>query len=136
MDARGGLPGMVEIVREFMVKQEAQGRFELAFGPGGAWSKLFAQSPGFRGTSVLRDANNPRRYLTIDLWDTVVQRDQAIQENKVAYTGLEADFGSWTESSREVGTFRILAQTSVRPRSRPGRRREAGRRRAGRREDR
>ncbi len=61
-------------------------------------------------------------------WDTVVQRDQAIQENKVAYTGLEADFGSWTESSREVGTFRILAQASVRPRSRPGRRREAGRR--------
>ncbi len=46
----------------------------------------------------------------------------------MAYTGLEADFSSWTESSREVGTFRILAQASVRPRSRPGRRREAGRR--------
>ncbi len=57
---------MVEIVWEFVVKEEARGQFELAYGPGGAWSKLFARYPGFRGTTLLRDTENPRRYLTID----------------------------------------------------------------------
>ena len=46
---------MVEIVWEFVVKEEARGQFELAYGPGGAWSKLFARCPGFRGTTLLRD---------------------------------------------------------------------------------
>jgi heme-degrading monooxygenase HmoA len=68
---------MVEIVWEFVVKEEARGQFELAYGPGGAWSKLFARCPGFRGTTVLRDTKNPRRYLTIDLWETGAQREQA-----------------------------------------------------------
>jgi hypothetical protein len=36
---------MIEIVWEFVVKEEARGQFELAYGPGGAWSKLFARWP-------------------------------------------------------------------------------------------
>ena len=44
---------MVEIVCEFVVKEETRGQFELAYG--GAWSKLFTRCPGFRGTTVLRD---------------------------------------------------------------------------------
>ena len=50
---------MIEIVWEYVVKEEARGQFELAYGPGGAWSKLFARCPGFRGTTLLRDTKNP-----------------------------------------------------------------------------
>jgi len=90
---------MVEIVWEFVVKEEARGQFELAYGPGGAWSKLFARCPGFRGTTMLRDTKNPRRYLTIDLWETGAQREQALAERKAEYSDLEAAFGEWTESN-------------------------------------
>ena len=109
---------MIEIVCEFVVKEEARGQFELAYGPGGAWSKLFAQSPGFRGTTMLRDTKNPRRYLTIDLWDTEAQREQALDEREAEYSSLDAAFGDWTESRTEVGIFRVLAEATVRPRGR------------------
>ena len=121
---------MIEIVREFVVKEEARGQFELAYGPGGAWSKLYAQCPGFRGITVLRDTKNPRRYLTIDLWETEAQREQALAESKVNYSDLEAVFGEWIESRTEVGIFSVRAEATVRPRGR-ARRSKAGESRRG-----
>jgi heme-degrading monooxygenase HmoA len=112
---------MVEIVWEFVVKDEARGQFELAYGPGGAWSKLFARCPGFRGTAVLRDTKNPRRYLTIDLWETGAQWEQALAESRTEYSDLEAALGEWIESKTEVGIFSVLAEATVRPRGRAGR---------------
>ena len=113
---------MIEIVWEFVVKKEARGQFELAYGPGGAWSNLFAQHPGFRGTTLLRDTVNPRRYLAIELWDTEARRAQALVERKEDYAGLEAAFSDWTESRTEVGVFRVQAEATVRPRGRARRR--------------
>jgi heme-degrading monooxygenase HmoA len=109
---------MVEIVWEFVVKQEFRGQFELAYGPGGAWSKLFAKYPGFRGTTLLRDKKDPRRYLTIDLWKTESQRDQALEESKAEYADLDAAFEEWTETEKELGTFSILAEATMSPKAR------------------
>ncbi len=127
---------MVEIVWEFVVKEEARGHFELAYGPGGAWSKLFAGCPGYRGTTMLRDTKDPRRYLAIDLWETETQREQALAESKAEYSDLEATFAEWIESRTELGTFSVLAQATVRPRgragrSKPGEARRSSRRRTG-----
>jgi heme-degrading monooxygenase HmoA len=116
---------MIEIVWEFVVKEEARGQFELAYGPGGAWSKLFARCPGFRGTTLMRDTKNPRRYLTIDFWDTEAQREQMLAERKTEYSNLHATFGDWTESKIEVGIFRVLAEATVHPRG-SARRSKAG----------
>jgi len=124
---------MVEIVWELVVKEGARGQFELAYGPGGAWSKLFARCPGFRGTTVLRDTKHPRRYLTIDLWETAAQREQALAEREAEYSDLEAAFGEWAESRTEVGTFSVLAEATVRPRGRAGRGKAGGGRRSSRR---
>jgi hypothetical protein len=112
---------MIEIVWEFVVKEECRGQFELAYGPGGAWSKLFAGSPGFRGTTLLRDTNMPGRYLSIDVWDTLEQQEQLLAEREAEYAKLDADFAEWTESEREVGIFRVMAEATVRPRAKPRR---------------
>jgi heme-degrading monooxygenase HmoA len=112
---------MIEIVWEFVVKEEARGQFELAYGPGGAWSKLFGRYPGYRGTTLLRDTKNPRRYLTIDFWDTGAQREQMLAERQAEYSNLDAAFGDWTESRTEVGILRVLAEATVHPRGRAGR---------------
>jgi heme-degrading monooxygenase HmoA len=117
---------MIEIVWEFVLKEEARGQFELAYGPGGAWSKLFAPCPGFRGTTLLRDTRNPRRYLTIDLWDTLAQREQVLAEHKAEYSSLDAAFADWAESRTEVGVFRVLAEATVRPRGRARRSKARG----------
>ncbi|MFC1618956.1 antibiotic biosynthesis monooxygenase family protein [Candidatus Neomarinimicrobiota bacterium] len=112
---------MIEIIWEYVVKEEARGQFELAYGPGGAWSKLFAQCPGFRGTTLLRDTKNPLRYLTIEVWETEAHREQVLAERMAEYSKLNAAFTEWTESRTEVGVFRMLAEAAVRPRGRPGR---------------
>ncbi|NIM92187.1 MAG: hypothetical protein GTO18_00520 [Anaerolineales bacterium] len=109
---------MIEIVWEFVVKEEARSPFELAYGPGGMWSELFAQCQGFRGTTLMRDTKNPQRYLTIDLWDSETQREQILVENNAEYSELQAAFAGWTESMTEVGVFRVLAEATVKPRGR------------------
>ena len=108
---------MIEVVYEFIVKEEARGLFELAFGPGGAWSKLCDRAPGFRGTALLRDTADPRRYLAFDLWETQAQREQMLTERQAEYAELEASLAAWTESKRELGSFRMLAEATVQPRS-------------------
>ena len=127
---------MIEIVSEFLVKEEARVQFELAYGPGGAWSKLFARCPGFRGTIVLRDTKNPRRYMAIELWDTEAQREQVLSERKAEHSNLEASFADWTESQTQEGVFRVLAEATARPGGGAGRRRAGGARRRSRRVDR
>jgi hypothetical protein len=124
---------MIEIVWEFVVKENARGQFELAYGPGGVWSNLFGECPGFRGTTLLRDTKNLRRYLVIDLWDTEAQREQVLTERKAEYTNLETDFADWTESKMEVGIFRVQAEATVRPRGKVQRRKTGDARRRGRR---
>jgi hypothetical protein len=112
---------MVEIVWEIVVRDQARGQFELAFGPGGAWSKLFAKSPGFRGTTLMRDLRNSRRYLVVELWNDEAGRDKSISEQQTEYTDLEAVFDKWTESKIELGIFSVRAEATVRPRGKAGR---------------
>lgn len=113
---------MIEIVWEITVQPDAQGQLELVFGPGGAWSKLFGGSPGFRGATLLHDMHHPRRYLVIDLWDTDDQREQALADCAADYATLEADLERWIESRSELGVFRVRAEATVRPRGKPSRR--------------
>ena len=111
---------MVEIIWEFVVKEQARGHFELAYGPGGAWSKLFSRCPGFRGTTVLRDTNTPRRYLVVDIWDTEALREQALADHEAEYADLEDALGEWIESETVVGVFSVRAEATVRPRGGAG----------------
>jgi len=119
---------MIERVWEFVVKGEARGFFELAYGPGGAWSNLLAQCRGFHGTTLLRDTADPRRYLAIELWDAPVQREDALAQRQDEYAALQASFAEWTTSQTELGVFRIMAEATVYPRGRAPRSRGESRR--------
>ncbi|HEY69878.1 MAG TPA: hypothetical protein G4O08_04750 [Anaerolineae bacterium] len=108
---------MIEFIWEVVVKKDGRGQFELAFGPGGAWSKLFAKCPGFRGTTLLRGTRDLQRYLVIDVWDSEGQREQSLAELETEYEKLQAALGAWTESIVELGVYRVLAEGTVRSRS-------------------
>ena len=113
---------MVQIIWEYLVKEGYQGRFELAYGPGGAWSNLFGRCSGFRGITLLRDIRDPRRYLTIDLWDSESEREQALASNKEEYAEFDSSFAECINSATEVGSFKVREQATVRPRARSRRR--------------
>lgn len=114
---------MIEIVWEFLVKEGAQGQFELLYGPGGAWSKVSSNASGFRGTTLLRDEENPQRYLTIEVWDSTEQHEQMLLENRSKVSELDEAFTEWTISHNKLGTFRTLTEASVRARRRTSRKR-------------
>ena len=103
---------MIRIVWEFIVREVAIGRFERAYGPDGDWGRLFAQYPGFSGTTLLRDSANPRRYLTIDAWETLADRERMLAAAAAQYSALDAAFEALTESEAEVGVFEAPAPTT------------------------
>jgi hypothetical protein len=96
---------MIEIVWEFVAKPEAIERFQAAYGPGGEWARLFGGHAGYRGTTLLRDTANPRRFLTIDRWDSADDHARMRAAAGENYDRLDRACEALTESERELGTF-------------------------------
>ena len=113
---------MIELIWEMIIHEEARSQFELVFGPGGAWNKVFGKSEGYRGTTMLNDTHQPNRYLIMDIWDTEIQRDQAIDSRADDYAKLNTDLEGWAESQIEVGVFRLRGEATVRPSPKSNRR--------------
>jgi len=44
--------------------------FEAAYGAEGEWAQFFRQGQGYIGTELLRDVEEPDRYLVIDRWES------------------------------------------------------------------
>jgi heme-degrading monooxygenase HmoA len=44
--------------------------FEAAYGADGEWAEFFRQGHGYIGTELLRDVEEPDRYLVIDRWES------------------------------------------------------------------
>jgi heme-degrading monooxygenase HmoA len=107
---------MIQIVWEFIVKEAAVDRFLRAYGPDGAWSRLFQEYPGFLGTTLLRDEENPRRFLTIDVWETGSHRKRMLTHAKAQYSDLDEVLADLTESEDEIGIFETLPNVTVRAR--------------------
>jgi len=55
---------------EFLVAAERIEEFKQHYGPGGTWVALFRQSPGYLETLLLQDSANPRRFITVDRWES------------------------------------------------------------------
>jgi len=106
---------MIQIVREYQVKEEGRGQFELAYGPGGAWSRLFARAPGYRGAALLRDLEDPCKYLAIDIWDSEEHHQDFRKQHPDDYAALAAAFSQFVESEVTLGAYRLLAEATVRP---------------------
>jgi heme-degrading monooxygenase HmoA len=106
---------MIEVISEYIVNETSGGQFELVFGRGGAWSKIFSRLPGYRGTNLLRDVRNPMRYLVIDLWDSSTVWKNALAETESEHSKLLATISDWTASKTELGAFRVQAEGTIRP---------------------
>ncbi|MBN2495379.1 MAG: antibiotic biosynthesis monooxygenase [Deltaproteobacteria bacterium] len=106
---------MIEVIWDLVVEQGARGQLELAFGPGGAWSELVARQPGFRGTSLLSDTRDARRFLVVELWDSEEKRAEALAARRDELSRFDAMLDGWTESRTELGVFAVKAQGTLRP---------------------
>lgn len=92
-------------VWEFLVAPGREDEFLALYGTTGAWVRLFESAPGFRGTLLLRDQAHPRRFLTIDWWDTE-EAFRAFRAARAAeFEALDREGAGLTTSEQELGRF-------------------------------
>jgi quinol monooxygenase YgiN len=100
--------GMVQFVWEFMARADRAAEFESAYAKSGPWAQLFRKSGGFHGTTLLRDSENARRYVTIDLWQNVSSQKEMRERFAKEYAELDRACEAFTESERRIGIFEEL----------------------------
>jgi heme-degrading monooxygenase HmoA len=96
---------VIHIVWAFTVRAEAVERFVALYGPEGDWVRLFARHPGYRGTDLLRDEADPRRFLTVDRWDSHEDMHRMKETSAQEYARLDALGEALTESESRIGVF-------------------------------
>jgi heme-degrading monooxygenase HmoA len=79
--------------------------FERAYGSDGEWAQFFRQGVGYVGTELLRDIEEPDRYIVIDRWESSEAYNAFLAEHSGEYLrrGDEARF-SYLQELR-MGTF-------------------------------
>ncbi len=97
--------GMVKIVWEFLVRPGREEEFELFYNGEGLWAILFRKSPDYFGTKLMRDMNTPRRYLTVDKWETAESFPVFKKTVEFEYTAIDRKCEELTENERLVGVF-------------------------------
>ena len=105
--------GYYLVVWEFQVKLEAQFAFEHIYGRAGDWARLFSQSPNYRGTRLLRDLNEPGRYLTFDYWTSREALHEFKEAHQAGYDAFDKQCESLTDDESLLGEFESLSASSI-----------------------
>lgn len=79
--------------------------FERAYGPDGEWAEFFATGDGFVGTELLRDVENPGRYLVIDRWASREAYQAFVEARRDEYMRRVDDTAYLYDSELRFGTF-------------------------------
>jgi len=99
---------MIFIVWRFTAKPDRVADFERHYDSEASWAQLFRRSPGFRGTTLLRDSVAPNRYLLWDCWDSLASFEQFKRDHGADYTALDKQCEELTEEEIKLGVFESL----------------------------
>jgi heme-degrading monooxygenase HmoA len=93
------------IIWEFVPHAASRAEFERLYGPHGDWARLFERGAGFLGTQLLRDSQDPSRYLTLDRWDSRQAYEDFLHRHEKEYRALDLRCESLTLRESPLGTF-------------------------------
>lgn len=96
---------MIQILWEFMVREECTAEFEKNYSASGAWAEFFRRSPAYKGTTLL--AGEPGRYITCDQWESLEAYEEFRLANRQEYDELDSRFAAFTVSERRLGVFEM-----------------------------
>jgi heme-degrading monooxygenase HmoA len=81
------------------------GAFERAYGAGGEWDEFFRTANGYIGTELLRDVEQPGRYLVIDRWESAEAYNAFANERRDDYMRRVDDTRFYYDQELRFGTF-------------------------------
>ena len=100
---------MIALVFSYEVRDADS--FERAYGTGGEWEEFFRSAQGFIGTELLRDVEQPGRYLVIDRWESPEAYNTFANENREAYMRRVDDTRFYYDQELRFGTFENVWQS-------------------------
>jgi heme-degrading monooxygenase HmoA len=99
---------MVRILWSFRVRREHEAEFARVYGPRGEWAQLFSKGRGYHGTTLLRDAPETQRYVTVDSWDSLEDLTLFKEQYHEAYAALDRRCEPFTEYEELIGNFEVV----------------------------
>ncbi|HET8605837.1 MAG TPA: antibiotic biosynthesis monooxygenase [Gaiellaceae bacterium] len=94
---------MLALVFSYEAREPAE--FERAYGPEGEWAEFFGGAPGYVGTELLRDLENPGRYLVIDRWESPERYQAFVDAHRDEYMRRVDDAGFHYHAELHLGSF-------------------------------
>ena len=94
-------------VWEFRVHTEHVEAFVEAYGDGGAWVRLFRTDRGYVRTDLLRDRDDPSRFLTIDVWTDRSAFEEFRRRVRDEFDALDRRCEHFTIAEKHLGDFEM-----------------------------
>src|SRR5208282_2253134 len=96
---------MVDFIWEFVARADKVSECASTYAKSGPWAELFRKSSGFHGTTLLHDAENSRRFLTVARWKNLASQREMRERYAKEYEELDRSCDALTESERRIGVF-------------------------------
>ena len=96
---------MYVYVWEFRVRPDAVDEFLTHYGPDGSWATLFREAEGYVDTRLLRDQNDPARFVTVDTWRSAEDHDAFKRSRSRDLGVLDRHCESLTVTETWLGDF-------------------------------
>ena len=97
---------MIALVFSYDVADAAE--FERAYGPDGEWAAFFRAGRGYIGTKLLRDLEQPGRYLVIDRWESADAYNTFVAARREEYMERVDATRFHYDSELRFGTFETV----------------------------
>jgi heme-degrading monooxygenase HmoA len=89
----------------FVYDVSSTDEFERVYGPDGDWAAFFRGGRGYVGTELLRDVEQPGRYLVVDRWETREAYNDFVERRREEYMRRVDETVFLYDHELRLGTF-------------------------------
>ena len=79
--------------------------FERVYGADGGWAAFFRQGRGYIGTELLKDVEQPGRYLVVDRWESREAYNAFVESHRDEYMRRVDETAFMYQQELRFGTF-------------------------------
>jgi quinol monooxygenase YgiN len=97
------------LIWEFQIKQTFEPQFQIVYGSEGEWANFFRQDPNYCGTDLVRDLNQPGRYVTLDYWTSRAAYENFRLQHADEYKKIDHRCAEMTEREVALGAYERIA---------------------------
>ena len=90
---------------EYRIKPDAESAFREHYGPEGDWVRLFRKATGHIGTQLYQDREDPKRYVTVDRWESEQAFRNFRKRFATEFAELDKLCEGFTMSETPLGSF-------------------------------